>query len=145
MITYKWFSAGEPYEDCAELRKDVFCKEQGFPVEAEFDEFDGVAPHLVLYDNEIPVGTGRVVYLDEKTCHIGRIAVKKACRGKGYGKLVVEELINRAKSENLSTITVDAQTHAKGFYEKLGFRLVSNDIIYELNVPHYKMILNFGE
>lgn len=145
MITYKWFEKGESYEDCAALRKEVFCDEQGYPVEAEFDELDLVTPHLVVYDDEAPVGTGRVVYVDENSCHIGRIAVKKNSRGKGYGGLVVEELLRRVKSDGVPTVTIEAQTHAQGFYEKLGFKVVSFDVIYDLHVPHYKMILNFGE
>lgn len=145
MIEYKWFEAGEPYSDCAAIRKEVFCDEQKYPVEAEFDELDETMPHLTVYKDGVPVGTGRVVYVDEKTCHIGRIAVKKDCRGEGIGRHVVEELLRRVKEENIPTVTIEAQTHAAPFYEKLGFRLVSHDVIYDLHVPHYKMILNFGD
>lgn len=145
MIEYKWFEAGEPYDDCAAIRKEVFCDEQKYPVEAEFDELDETMPHLTVYKDGVPVGTGRVVYVDEKTCHIGRIAVKKACRGEGIGRHVVEELLRRVKEENIPTVTIEAQTHAASFYEKLGFKLVSHDVIYDLHVPHYKMILNFGD
>lgn len=145
MIEYRWFEAGEPYEDCAAIRREVFCDEQKYPVEAEFDELDKVTPHLVVYEDGVPVGTGRVVYVDENTCHIGRIAVLKKCRGKNYGKAVVEELLRRIKSENTPVVTIEAQTHARGFYEKLGFSLQSDEIVYDLHVPHYKMILKFSE
>lgn len=145
MIEYKWCEAGEPYGDCADIRKEVFCDEQKYPVEAEFDELDKVTPHLTVYKEGIPVGTGRIVYVDENSCHIGRIAVKKAYRGEGIGRLVVEALLKRIKSENIPTVTIEAQTHAAPFYEKLGFEIVSRDIIYDLHVPHYKMILHFGE
>ena len=145
MITYKWFEKGEPYEDSITLRKEVFCDEQKYPFEAEIDELDKVTPHLVGYDDGIAVGTGRVVYVDEKTCHIGRIAVKKEFRGKGYGKLVVNELLRRVKEERIFTVTIEAQTHAQGFYEKLGFKVVSFDVIYDLHIPHYKMICKLGE
>lgn len=145
MIEYKWCEAGEPYEDCAAIRKEVFCDEQKYPVEAEFDELDKVTPHLTVYKDGVPVGTGRVVYVDENSCHIGRIAVKKVCRGEGIGRCVVETLLRRIKEENIPTVTIEAQTHAAPFYEKLGFKIVSHDVIYDLHVPHYKMILNFGE
>lgn len=145
MIEYKWAEAGEPYGDCADIRKEVFCDEQKYPVEAEFDEQDQVTPHLTVYKDGVPVGTGRIVYVDKNSCHIGRIAVKKECRGEGIGRLVVEALLKRIKSENIPTVTIEAQTHAEHFYEKLGFKTVSRDVIYDLHVPHYKMILTFGE
>lgn len=145
MIEYKWAEAGEPYGDCADIRKEVFCDEQKYPVEAEFDELDKVTPHLTVYKDGVPVGTGRIVYVDENSCHIGRIAVKKECRGEGIGRLVVEALLKRIKSENIPIVTIEAQTHAEHFYEKLGFKTVSRDVIYDLHVPHYKMILTFGE
>lgn len=145
MTEYKWFEAGEDYTDCAAIRKEVFCDEQKYPVEAEFDELDKTTPHLTVYKDGVPVGTGRIVYVDEKTCHIGRIAVKKERRGEGIGRLVVEELLRRINKENIQTVTIEAQTHAAPFYEKLGFKIVSRDVIYDLHVPHYKMIFNFGE
>ncbi|MCH5171160.1 MAG: GNAT family N-acetyltransferase [Oscillospiraceae bacterium] len=145
MIEYKWSEAGEPYIDANAIRKEVFCDEQKYPVEAEFDELDKISPHLTVYKDGVPVGTGRIVYVDEKTCHIGRIAVKKARRGEGIGRLVVEELLRRVKEENIPIVTIEAQTHAAPFYEKLGFKIVSHDIIYDLHIPHYKMIFTFGE
>lgn len=144
MVEYKWFEAGEPYGDCTDIRKEVFCDEQKYPVEAEFDELDKVTPHLVVYKDGVPAGTGRLVYVDENFCHIGRIAVKKMFRGEGFGRLVVEELIRRVKAENIPTVTIEAQTHAAGFYEKLGFKIVTREIIYDLHVPHYKMILDLS-
>lgn len=143
MIEYRWFEAGEPYEECAAIRKEVFCDEQKYPIDAEFDELDNVTPHLVVYKDGEPVGTGRVVYVDENTCHIGRIAVKKIYRGEGFGKIVVEELLHRVKDENIPTVTIEAQTYAEGFYNKLGFKAVNHEVIYDLHIPHYKMILNF--
>lgn len=144
MVEYKWFEAGEEYTDCAAIRKEVFCDEQKYPVEAEFDDLDKVTPHMVVYKDCVPVATGRIVYVDEHSCHIGRIAVRKTSRGEGFGRLVVEELIRRVKKENIPTVTIEAQTHAAGFYEKFGFKIVSSDIIYDLHIPHYKMILDLS-
>lgn len=145
MVECKWFEAGEEYTDCADIRKEVFCDEQKYPVEAEFDELDKVTPHMVVYKDGVPVGTGRLVYVDENSCHIGRIAVRKINRGEGFGRTVVEELLRRVKAENIPTVTIEAQTHAAPFYEKLGFKIVSRDIIYDLHVPHYKMILDLSQ
>ena len=48
--------------DAISIREEVFQKEQGFIT--EFDEIDNTATHVVLYDGELPVATGRL-YQDE--------------------------------------------------------------------------------
>lgn len=65
------------------LREEVFVKEQGFTL--EFDETDGKATHFVGFSGEVPAATCRV-YRDEVLGFVaGRIAVRKAFRGKGLG------------------------------------------------------------
>ena len=45
--------SGELLADEKLIREEVFMSEQGF--KNEFDETDGKAFHLVMYDNNIPV------------------------------------------------------------------------------------------
>ena len=61
-------------EEAIKIRNEVFVKEQGF-VE-EFDEIDGIAKHIVLYEKEHPISTCRIYFNSEKQSFvIGRIAV----------------------------------------------------------------------
>ncbi len=49
------------------IRKEVFVKEQGVPLEDEFDQFDilnGLYEHILVHYNEQPVGTGRIRFID---------------------------------------------------------------------------------
>lgn len=50
------------FEDAAAVRKQVFVVEQGF--EEEFDEIDSLAWHVVLYDGDKPIATGRTFLRD---------------------------------------------------------------------------------
>ena len=70
----------------------------------------------------------------EQFVKIGRLATVKACRGRGYGRILVEELIQWAsehpkevkaagdrKGEWKGLIGAHAQTSVKEWYQKLGF------------------------
>ena len=143
MIEYKSFPAGVIVDSFRNLRIDIFVKEQGVPEENEFDDYDLQVPHLVIFSDNEPVATGRVIPYGENTVKIGRIAVKKSMRGTGLGEKIVLELLKKSKEDGAKTVRVGAQTHAVGFYEKCGFELLGTPEYLEENIPHYEMILNF--
>ena len=143
MLEYKWFDAGVIDDSFRNLRIDIFVKEQGVPVENEFDDYDMQVPHLVIFDDGEAVATGRVIPYGEDTVKIGRIAVKKDKRGLHLGEKIVLELLRKSKEDGAKTVRVGAQTHAVGFYEKCGFKLLGTPEYMEENIPHYDMILDF--
>jgi predicted GNAT family N-acyltransferase len=143
MLEYKWFDAGIIDDSFRDLRIDIFVKEQGVPVENEFDDYDMQVPHLVIFLDGEAVATGRVIPYGEDTVKIGRIAVKKDKRGLHLGEKIVLELLRKSKEDGAKTVMVGAQTHAVGFYEKCGFKLFGTPEYMEENIPHYDMILNF--
>ncbi len=143
MLEYKWFDAGVIDDSFRNLRIDIFVKEQGVPVENEFDDYDMQVPHLVIFDDGEAVATGRVIPYGEDTVKIGRIAVKKDKRGLHLGEKIVLELLRKSKEDGAKTVRVGAQTHAVGFYEKCGFKLLGTPEYMEENIPHYDMILEF--
>ncbi|CAK7052568.1 MAG: hypothetical protein DELT_03011 [Desulfovibrio sp.] len=135
MITNQWFCGLS--DDVRTIRENVFVREQGFPPEEEFDVFDDQAMHVVIYDGEKPVGTGRV-YHDGKTFRIGRVCVLREERGQGIGDLVMRVLLVKAFGFNPSQVCVDAQVHAKAFYENFGFEQDGEETS-EAGVPHIPM------
>lgn len=143
MLKYKWFDAGVIDDSFRNLRIDIFVKEQGVPIENEFDDYDLQVPHLVIFLDDEAVATGRVIPYGEDTVKIGRIAVKKDKRGLHLGEKIVLELLRKSKEDGAKTVRVGAQTHAVGFYEKCGFRLLGTPEYLEENIPHYDMILDF--
>ena len=63
--------------EAASIRKEVFMEEQGF-VE-EFDEIDHQARHIVVFNGEVPIGTCRFYWDQERNSYVlGRVAVRKA-------------------------------------------------------------------
>ena len=132
IVTYK---SGE--EHIRKIRENVFVKEQGVPADIEIDGLDPVARHVLVFDAEEVIGTGRML-LDG---HIGRIAVKKHYRGKGIGTIIINELVRVAGNLQLPEVWISSQCHAKAFYQKLGFFEVG-DIYQEADIYHIKMQKN---
>ena len=143
MLEYKWFEKGIIDDSFRKLRIEIFVKEQGVPQENEFDDYDLQVPHLVIFLDGEAVATGRVIPYGEDTVKIGRIAVKKDKRGLHLGEKIVLELLRKSKEDGAKTVYVGAQTHAVGFYEKCGFKLVGTPEYLEENIPHYDMVQHF--
>ena len=106
-------------EDEKMIRETVFIEEQKFKI--EFDDTDDIATHIVMYIDNNPVGCCRL-YKQENEYHIGRIAVLKPYRGKGYGEKILLEAEKVAKKMGADSISLFAQVRASGFYEKLGYK-----------------------
>ena len=143
MLEYKWIEKGIIDDSFRNLRIEIFVKEQGVPEENEFDDYDRQVPHLVIFLDGEAVATGRVFPYVEDTVKIGRIAVIKDKRGFHLGEKIVLELLRKSKEDGAKTVCVGAQTHAVGFYEKCGFKLLGTPEYLEENIPHFDMILNF--
>lgn len=123
------------------IRKEVFVKEQGVPLEDEFDEYDklnGQCEHILVYYNEQPVGTGRIRIVDGFG-KLERICILKPYRKFGLGKIIIRALEEIAEDKEVSQVKLHGQTQAEGFYQKLGYRTSSN-IFMEDGIPHILMV-----
>lgn len=136
--TVKILAPGDDLSDAFAVRMAVFVDEQGFDPALEIDELDGSAYHVVLYDRERPVATGRVFPGEEPGLYvIGRVAVLPACRG-GAGRMLMAALEQEAKRLGARAITLGAQCRVRGFYEKLGYS-ACGEMYYDEFCPHIHM------
>lgn len=117
------------------IRQQVFVEEQKF--HNEFDEIDGTALHLVMYEGEQAIATGRM-YAEEGIAHIGRIAVLPAYRGQHIGAMVVHRLEEEARAMGFSTVALSAQCRVQTFYEKMGYTAMG-DIYLDEYCDHIHM------
>lgn len=138
MIRAVWYEIGEDYMPSRQVRETVFVEEQGYTLEEEFDGHDAVCPHLVLFEEEIPVATGRLILLPDGTAKLGRIAVLKSHRGLHLGAKIVELLLEKAKSLGAKRAYVSAQCYAIPFYNKFGFREYGKEYP-DGRIPHMDM------
>ncbi|QJC21620.1 GNAT family N-acetyltransferase [Arcanobacterium buesumense] len=141
-------------DDLAELyrlRLDVFVTEQHVPQEQEIDERDTMPGtyHVLVCDPHTrqAMATGRVFRDASGIVHIGRVAVRRGTRGTGLGSVVMSELATIAleefASEGKVTIELSAQLRAIGFYEKLGYRIINNEVYLDAGIEHKDMAQTF--
>lgn len=139
MIEGKFFYGNEGLKTGAYIRSMVFTEEQGVHPSIEQDIYDQFAQHLVVSDGIDLVGTGRLIYKDEKFL-IGRIAVLPSARGNGYGDLIVRMLCTRAFDIGAKEVVVHSQIQVEDFYSKIGFKTIS-DVYQEAGIDHVTMVI----
>lgn len=140
-MEYKQITNEEELQQAFKIREEVFVKEQGVPLEDEFDEYDqlnGNCEHILVYHEGEAVGTGRVRVV-EGVGKLERICILKSYRKLGIGKVIVQGLENIAKEKGLEKVKLHGQTHAEGFYQKLGYETASDEFM-EDGIPHYLMV-----
>ena len=120
------------------VRETVFMQEQNVPEDLEWDGLDPGCTHVLAYSSgDYAIGTGRIT----PDGQIGRMAVLRDWRNRGIGDLLLVALIDLATKRNLQRVTMAAQTHAIGFYERHGFR-TTGDIFDDAGIPHQEMCLD---
>lgn len=140
-MDFKRITSEEELKIAFHIRKEVFVAEQHVPLADEFDEFDtlqGLAEHILVYYNEQPVGTGRVRWVDGFG-KLERICILEPFRKFGLGKVIIGALEGIATEKGISRVKLHGQTHAEGFYEKLGYQTASS-VFMEDGIPHVLMI-----
>lgn len=125
-------------DDAFAIRYRVFIEEQGFEADAEVDEYDDHALHIVGYMDNRPVAVARLIFQDNGMSKIGRVAVLKPYRHLGLGKALMLYLIDYAKDKKLASLSLAAQLHAQDFYLKLGF-MPEGEIFLEEGAEHVTM------
>ena len=129
-------------ERCLEIRDKVFSVEKGVPKEIEVDQFDclneSCSHFLIRYQNK-DVGTIRCLYTSKDTVRIQRFCFLKEYRGLGLGKSVIEYIEHYYKKQGFAAVEMDAKYEVCGFYEKCGYKKVS-DVFIEANIEHIKMM-----
>ena len=121
-------------EEAKKIRSEVFVKEQGFY--DEYDEFDDIAKHMVMYSNEEPISTCRIYYNSEKESYIiGRVAVLKEWRGKNIGRRILNAAEEYIRENGGKSVMLSGQVRVAGFYEKLGY-IKQGETYLDEGCPH---------
>ncbi len=131
ILSGKWAQ----FEQAAKLiREQVFIQEQHIAPEDEWDAEDAASLHFIVYDQAQPIATARLMNSNS----IGRVAVLKAYRGKGIGKLLMEAVISQARIERREFLKLSSQVHAISFYAGLGFAAEGGEYL-DCGIAHIDM------
>jgi len=107
----------------------------------DLDDIDYRSLHIFFESEGKVIAYLRAFIKDSvnNTVQIGRVLTLSHGTGLG-GKLLKEGISIIKKKMNPSSIYIEAQCYAIGFYEREGF-VVTSDEFLEDGIPHVKMIL----
>lgn len=125
---------------CRALRRTVFIEEQGVSEADEVDDKDDEAIHILATVDGIPIGSARLL-LQGDTGKIGRVCVLAAARGTGLGAALMRAAVAELRRHpGITRAKLGAQTHALGFYERLGF-VAFGPVYDDAGITHRDMVL----
>ncbi len=131
-------SPDEAYQEALDIRYRVFVEGQNVPLNLEQDGEDHICTHFLIRKGEQPIGAGRLRKIDDSVVKIERMAVLKEYRNAGYGRKMLDRMLEFAGDQHYSKVTLHAQLPAVHFYEKAQFQKVG-EIFYEAGIPHISM------
>jgi predicted GNAT family N-acyltransferase len=120
-----------------DLRRRVFCGEQGVSPEADRDGRDLEATHLVALDDGRVVGTCRLLFRG-RTARLGRLAVEPGARRRGVAAAILRAATDAARGAEADRIELHAQTYALELYEREGYAGHGSEFVEE-GIPHLAM------
>lgn len=117
------------------VREAVFVVEQHVPPEIETDDDDARSVHVLARATDgTPIGTGRLV----PGGRIGRMSVLRDWRGRGVGTMLLQSLLDQARTRRFTCLSLHAQRDAVAFYLRHGFTVEGAEF-EEAGIPHVAM------
>lgn len=131
MICGRYYLGLDHIEEAEQIRTSVFDAELGQKELAVTDETDEASVHAVVYtdlDRTDAAAVGRLHRNGDSTdfC-LDRLAVKKDCRGNGYGDFIVRMLVDKGLAMGADRILVDSPLTLATFFQKIGFHFVDEE------------------
>ena len=142
MTAFRWAETEADLTACLSVRHEVFCGEQGVLPEEERDGLDPDCLHALGSDGDGPVAALRVLPKGG-WAKIQRVAVLPRRRGTGTGAALMRWTLERLPARGFTGAVLGSQTHALGFYERLGFAAEGPEYL-DARIPHRDMWLAFA-
>jgi predicted GNAT family N-acyltransferase len=126
------------YRQMVQLRIDVLRKPLGLSFTE--DELSKEKNHILIgaFEEEKMLGCCMLIKLEDGSVRLRQMAVLNNLQGKGIGRALTQFAENIARDIGYKKITMHARKPVTGFFEKLGYR-VSSDEFLEITIPHYEM------
>jgi predicted GNAT family N-acyltransferase len=140
MITYRQITtADREYEAEKVLRNRVLRAPLGLTLSETDVRGEEQQVHIVAVDERGEVvGCVLIVPAADGTARIRQMAVEDDFRVKGIGAGLMAQAETIARALPARKVTMHARLSARGFYERLGYRVTSEPFI-EVTIPHVAM------
>jgi GNAT superfamily N-acetyltransferase len=126
------------YQEMVDLRRAILRKPLGIDFDQE--ELDREQEDLLIgcFEDDKLEGCCLLTKVDGKAVRLRQMAVLSGLQGKGFGRALMQFAENLARDRGYQKITMHARKTATGFYEKLGYKITSEQF-EEISIPHYIM------
>lgn len=122
-------------EALSSVREQVFVCEWRIPRRQEFDQYDKIAKHVLISDdNGQPLATGRMLSSGD----ISRVAVIMSERKNDLATEVIKALLQVAKQMGLEEVYINSPLEDAGFLKLQGFYTVGA-VFMEAGLPTQRM------
>jgi N-acetylglutamate synthase-like GNAT family acetyltransferase len=84
---------------------------------------DYIKKHNVfkLIDNDLIIGYYSYIFENENMVELDNLFILPEYIGRGFGKFLLLDFLNRMKEEKIERIKLDSEPNAENFYSKMGF------------------------
>jgi N-acetylglutamate synthase-like GNAT family acetyltransferase len=126
------------YEQMVKLRNEILRK----PLHLSFgkNELDGEKNDILIgaFEEDKMLGCCLLTKIDNESVRLRQMAVQNNLQGKGIGASLMNYSENIARDKGYKKIMMHARKTAIGFYEKLGYTIISKEFT-EISIPHFVM------
>ncbi len=126
MISTKWFQGIENLNEALNIRKEVFIKELNQNENNISDIYDEFSFNLVVYNDNCPMGTGRLLFKDGKYL-LDNVCVLKEFRGNHYSDLIIRMLTRKAVNLGAEKTYAFMDKKYEKIFKQIGFEALSVD------------------
>ncbi|MBF4510508.1 MAG: GNAT family N-acetyltransferase [Aeromicrobium sp.] len=140
----EWIASDDPrMSEVHELRHEALFAPFGLPRDDRWDDEGADRRHVIAVRGGAVVGYASLLIEPDRTGHVRQVSVRDALRGSGVGRALMAEVAAEAHRLGLTGVWLNARVTAEGFYQRLGYRTVSDTPFPSgrTGVPHVRMEL----
>ena len=126
------------YQQMLKLRDDILRKPLGLGFDSKEIEEEKDNMLIGAFEDDEMLGCCMLVEEKPGTVRLRQMAVLNDLQGKGIGRALTNFAENIARDRGYDTMIMHARKNAIGFYEKMGYKVCSDEFI-EITIPHYVM------
>ena len=119
---------------CMKIYQDVFEEDMNENVETwKNSNSEDMAIYLLLYnENEIPVGTARLIFDLDGVFKFDGLAVLPEFRKNGYGDFIMHMIFDKAYQSGAHYLVSNDIYHMPDYFKKYGFSIENNHLSLDL-------------
>jgi len=138
-ITIRSPETSQEYFDYYSFRWQMLRQPWGVEKGSEQDELEDDAFHRIALHHDDIIACGRLHFSEPATAQIRYMAVSEDFQQQGIGKLILLSLEDIAKKNQANKLILNARESAIGFYEKQGYKIITETHTLFNTIKHFKM------